>query len=75
MMPFVRFGSKAKVRRVPDGDLVKRKCPECGKTTIFRECVRKKEYTVYSALKFWDSTSTVYVCEACSSVRALSRVV
>jgi len=65
------FGSKSKVRRVPDGQTLKRKCPECGETALFRECVVKKEYSVYSVVTLWDSTSTAYACSACDSVMSL----
>lgn len=64
-------GSKSKVRRVPDGQTLKRACPECGTTALFRECVVKKEYSVYSVLTLWDSTSTACACSACDSVMSL----
>ncbi len=65
------FGRKGKARRVPDGQFEKRRCPECGKTTVFRECVVKSEYTVYSVVKLWDSEKTQFACDACGSLMDL----
>jgi ribosomal protein S27E len=70
-MPFVMFGSKGKARRVPDGRFEKRRCPECGKTTVFRECVVEKTYTAYHFIDLWSSKSTQFSCDACGSVMDL----
>lgn len=70
-MPFVMFGRKGKVRRVPDGQFEKRRCPECGKTTVFRECVVKKTYTAYHFVDLWSSESTQFACDACGAVMDL----
>lgn len=70
-MPFVMFGRKGKVRRVPDGQFEKRRCPECGKTTVFRECIVKKTYTAYHFVDLWSSESTQFACDACGSVMDL----
>jgi hypothetical protein len=70
-MPFLLFGSKGKARRVPDGQFEKRRCPECGKTTVFRECVVEKTYTAYHFVNLWSSESTKFCCDACGSVMDL----
>lgn len=70
-MPFVMFGRKGKVRRIPDGQFEKRRCPECDKTTVFRECVVKKTYTAYHFVNLWTSESTQFSCDACGSVMDL----
>ena len=70
-MPFVLFGRKGKVRRVPDGQFEKRRCPECGKTTVFRECVVEKTYTAYHFVNLWSSKSTQFSCDDCGSVMDL----
>lgn len=70
-MPFLMFGSKGKARRVPDGRFEKRRCPECGKTTVFRECVVEKTYTAYHFVNLWSSESTQFSCDACGSVMDL----
>src|SRR5262245_23498060 len=70
-MPFLMFGSKGKARRVPDGQFEKRRCPECGKTTVFRECVVEKTYTAYHFVNLWSSESTKFCCDACGSVMEL----
>lgn len=70
-MPFLMFGSKGKARRVPDGRFEKRRCPECGKTTVFRECVVEKTYTAYHFVSLWSSESTQFCCDACGSVMDL----
>lgn len=72
-MPFVMFGRKGKVRRVPDGQLEKRRCPECGKTTVFRECVVETTYTAYVVVNLWRSEATEFACDACGSVMALEK--
>jgi ribosomal protein S27E len=70
-MPFVMFGRKGKVRRVPDGQFEKRRCPECEKTTVFRECLVEKTYTAYHFVNLWTSESTQFACDACGSVMNL----
>lgn len=70
-MPFLMFGSKGKARRVPDGQFEKRRCPECGKTTVFRECVVEKTYTAYHFVDLWSSESTQFSCDACGSLMDL----
>ena len=70
-MPFLMFGSKGKARRVPDGQLEKRRCPECGKTTVFRECVVEKTFTAYHFVDLWSSKSTQFCCDACGAVMDL----
>jgi ribosomal protein S27E len=70
-MPFVMFGSKGKARRVPDGQFEKRRCPECGKTTVFRECVVERTFTAYHFIDLWSSKSTKFCCDACGAVMAL----
>jgi len=70
-MPFVLFGQKGKVRRVPDGRFEKRRCSECGKTTVFRECVVHKTYTAYLVVDLWSSESTQFRCDACGAVMDL----
>jgi hypothetical protein len=70
-MPFLMFGSKGKARRVPDGQFEKRRCPECGKTTVFRECVVEKTYTAYHFVNLWSSESTKFCCDACGAVMDL----
>lgn len=65
------FGSKGKARRVPDGQFEKRRCPECGKTTVFRECVVEKTYTAYHFVNLWSSEATKFCCDACGSVMDL----
>lgn len=70
-MPFLMFGSKGKARRVPDGQFEKRRCPECGKTTVFRECVVEKTYTAYHFVDLWSSESTQFACDACGSLMDL----
>lgn len=72
-MPFVMFGRKGKVRRVPDGQFEKRRCPECGRTTVFRECIVKKTYTAYHFVNLWSSESTQFACDACGSVMDLDQ--
>lgn len=67
----VWFGWKSKARRVPDGELHRRKCPECEKTTVFREAVAKREYTAYHFVKLWESEKTVFACDACGEVMEL----
>ncbi len=72
-MPFLLFGSKGKARRVPDGQFEKRRCPECGKTTVFRECLVEKTFTAYHFLDLWSSESTQFACDACGSLMALDK--
>jgi len=70
-MPFLLFGQKGKARRVPDGQFEKRRCPECGKTTVFRECVVEKTYTAYRVINLWKSESTQFSCDACGALMDL----
>lgn len=70
-MAFVMFGRKGKVRRVPDGQFEKRKCPECERTTVFRECVVSQTYTAYHFVNLWTSELTKFCCDACSAVLEL----
>lgn len=70
-MPFLMFGQKGKVRRVVDGQFEKRRCPECGKTTVFRECIVKKTYTAYHFVDLWTKESTQFACDACGAVMDL----
>lgn len=70
-MPLLMFGRKGKVPRVVDGQLEKRRCPECGKTTVFRECLVRKTYTAYHFVDLWSSESTQFACDACGSVMDL----
>ena len=72
-MAFVMFGRKGKVRRVPDGRFEKRRCPECGKTTVFRECVVKNTYTAYHFVNLWTSESTQFACDDCGATMDLER--
>lgn len=72
-MPFFLFGARGKARRVPDGQFEKRACPECGKTTVFRECVVEKTYTAYHFIDLWSSKSTQFCCDDCGSVMDLER--
>jgi ribosomal protein S27E len=72
-MPFLMFGSKGKARRVPDGQFEKRRCPECGKTTVFRECVVEKTFTAYHFIDLWSSKSTQFSCDACGAVMELDQ--
>ncbi len=65
------LGRNSKARLVPDGEFEKRRCPECGKTSVFREAVVKNEYSAWVVLKLWESESTKYVCDQCGSVMDL----
>lgn len=69
---FFWFGTRGKIRRVPDGQFEKRRCPECGKTTVFRECVVDRSVVAYSVIKLWDSKSTVFACDACCATMKLA---
>ncbi|MEZ4451622.1 MAG: hypothetical protein R3B09_19275 [Nannocystaceae bacterium] len=64
-------GTRGKIRRVPDGQFEKRKCPECGKTTVFRECKVDRSFVAYSFLKLWDWKSTTFACDACCATMDL----
>lgn len=68
---FVWWNKKGKARRVEDGDFEKRKCPECGKTAVFREVLVKSEVSVFSVVKLWDSEATKYACDRCGSIMDL----
>jgi predicted RNA-binding Zn-ribbon protein involved in translation (DUF1610 family) len=65
------FGRKSKVHRVPDGRFEKRRCPECGKTTVFREAVVKHAYHVFFVVDLFDTESTKFACDACGSIMDL----
>lgn len=65
---FLWVGRKSKARMVPDGQFEKRRCPECGKTAVFREAVVNKAYSAWVVLKLWESESTTYVCDKCGSM-------
>lgn len=62
------FGRKKKVKPVKDGRVQRRKCPECGETTEFREATVKKTYTAYHFVNLWDSEDTAWVCSECHEV-------
>lgn len=72
-MAFVMFGSKGKAKRVPDGRVETRRCPECDETTTFHECEVEKTYTAYHFIDLWSSTSTEFACAACGSMMALDK--
>ena len=71
MLKLLWFGSKTKIKLVPDGKVVRRRCPECGRTTEFREAQAERSYSAYSVVKLWDSTATVYVCASCGEAMEL----
>ena len=71
LVPFLLFGSKSKARRVPDGQFEKRQCPECGKTTVFRECVVEKTYTAHKFIDLFSSEDTQFACDDCGAIMAL----
>lgn len=64
-------GTRGKIRRIPDGQFEKRRCPECGKTTVFRECQLERSFVAYSVLKLFDSKSTTFACDACGATMDL----
>ena len=72
-MAFVMFGSKGKSRRVPDGQVETRRCPECDKTTTFHEGVVEKTYTAYHFIDLWRSKATEFACGACGSMVPLDK--
>jgi hypothetical protein len=72
-MAFVMFGSKGKARRVPDGQVETRRCPECDETTTFHECVVEKTYTAYHFIDLWSSKATEFACAACGSMMPLDK--
>lgn len=63
---FFVFGKKSKTRPVPGGRREKRKCPECGKTAFFTECIEESKVTAYHVVELWDDEEKVFVCDACS---------
>jgi hypothetical protein len=65
------IGRSKKVKRVPDGRVDRRKCPECGKTTDFHEVVVTSKWTAYVVVKLWNSESTAFCCSACEAVMDL----
>lgn len=65
------FGRKSKARRVPDGRFEKRRCPECGKTTVFREAIVENKYHVFFVVDLFDTESTKFACDACGSLMDL----
>jgi ribosomal protein S27E len=65
------FGRKSKARLVPDGRFEKRKCPECEKTAVFRECLVANKYHVFFVVDVFDTESTKFACDRCGSVMDL----
>ena len=63
---FFVFGKKSKVRPVPGGRREKRKCPGCGKTAFFTECIKESKVTAYHVVELWDDEEKVFVCDSCS---------
>jgi hypothetical protein len=72
-MAFVMFGTKGKTRRVPDGRVETRHCPECDKTTTFHECEVETTFTAYHFLDLWSSKATQFGCSACGSLMPLDK--
>ena len=66
------FGRKSKARLVPDGRFEKRRCPECGKTAVFRESIVAHKYHVFFVVDLFDTESTKFCCDKCGSVMDLS---
>ena len=62
--------NKKRARPVRGGRRVKRKCPECGETTHFRECSVKHDVSVYS-LKLWNDEYRAFSCSSCDEVMEL----
>ena len=67
----VLFGKKEKVKRVRGGRVERRKCPECGATTKFREVTVSKKWTAYHVVKLWDSEKIAFQCDACDEIMDL----
>jgi predicted RNA-binding Zn-ribbon protein involved in translation (DUF1610 family) len=65
------FGRKSKARHVPDGRFEKRRCPECGKTAVFREVLVEHQYHVYFVINLFDTKTTKFSCDRCGSVMSL----
>ena len=65
------FGRKSKARLVPDGRFEKRRCPECGKTAVFREALVNHKYHVFWALELFGTESTKFCCDKCSAMMDL----
>jgi hypothetical protein len=72
-MAFVMFGTKGKARRVPDGLVETRHCPECDKTTTFHECEVETTFTAYHFIDLWSSKATQFACAACGSRMPLDK--
>lgn len=68
---FVWLSTKKRARRVENGRKLRRKCPECGATTDFYECVVERSVSAFSVVKLWDGESTAYACSACGEVTEL----
>ena len=58
------FGRRVRVRRVPGGKVIRRRCPECGVDAKFHECQEKESYSVFF-VPFTADTETTYCCGAC----------
>lgn len=67
----ILFGRKSKARLVPDGRFEKRRCPECGKTAVFREALVKHDYHVFFVVSLFDTESTKFCCDKCGSLMDL----
>ncbi|HWB81973.1 MAG TPA: hypothetical protein VG755_43725 [Nannocystaceae bacterium] len=65
------FGRKSKARLVEDGRFEKRRCPECGKTAVFRECLVTNKYHVFFVVDVFDTESTKFACDKCGAVMDL----
>jgi hypothetical protein len=65
------FGRKSKARLVPDGRFEKRRCPECEKTAVFRECLVSHKYHVFFVVDLFDTESTKFACDKCGAVMDL----
>lgn len=69
---FLWFSSKKRAKRVEGGRSVKRKCPACGKTANFHECVVERKVSAFSVVTLWDDESTAFACSACGELSDLS---
>jgi predicted RNA-binding Zn-ribbon protein involved in translation (DUF1610 family) len=65
------FGRKSKARLVPDGRFEKRRCPECGKTAVFREALVSHKYHVFFVVGLFDTESTKFCCDKCGATMDL----
>lgn len=63
-------GRKRKFRPRPDGRTHRRKCPECGETTEFREGDVHDSYSAFS-VKLFDDDYQAFQCSSCGEVMAL----